>query len=379
MKTVCMIPARLGSKRVKNKNLRLINGKPLISYIIETVKQCACFDEIYLNSEAEIFGEIAEEYGINFYQRPEEFSTDSSTNDEFALEFMQNVPGDILIQVLPTSPLVSKEEIESFANKMLGEGYDSLISVEQKQIACVYGNEPVNFDKLKVNPPSQTMEPVLAYATVLMAWQYETFKNNMSTYGSAYHGGAGKTGYFGLRGLSTIDIDQEEDFILVENIILAQQHKGNSRIEYYGSSSTEHSEIDVPSILKKDGIVNNDLAGANQEIVNFYQIFKDNGTESSWSKRVVDTENNSATIIAQLPGEGNRFHYHPDWNEWWYIIDGEWEWDIEGEKKLVKKGDIVFMEKGRKHKITAAGKKMAIRLAVSRADVAHVYPQQDHG
>ena len=89
---------------------------------------------------------------------------------------------------------------------------------------------------------------------------------------------------------------------------------------------------------------------------------------------MIDTENNSATIIAQLPGEGNRLHYHPNWNEWWYIIDGEWEWEIEGKKKIIKKGDIVFMEKSKKHKITAVGNKIAIRLAVSRADVAHVYP-----
>jgi len=373
-----MIPARLGSKRVKNKNLRLINGKALISYIIETVKKCNCFDEIYLNSEAAVFGEIADHHGINFYQRPEEFSTDHSTNDEFALDFMKKVSGDILIQVLPTSPLISVEEIESFTQEMKREKYDTLISTEQKQIACVYENQPVNFDKLKVNPPSQTMEPVLSYATVLMAWQYDTFKKNMSTYGSAYHGSAGKTGYFSLRGLSTIDIDQEEDFVLVENIILSRQKRGSSRIEYYDSATTEHSEIDVPSILKKDGIINNDLASANQEIVNFYKIFEDNGTENSWSKRVIDTENNSATIIAQLPGEGNRFHYHPDWNVWGDFIDFEWGWVLEGEREFVIKGDVVFMEKGRKHKITAAGEKMAIRLAVSRADVEHVYPRRDH-
>lgn len=378
MKTVCMIPARLGSKRVKKKNLRLINGKPLISYVIETVKQCGCFDEIYLNSEATIFKEIADQYGISFYRRPDEYSTDQSTNDEFALDFMKNVSGDILIQVLPTSPLITAEEIEAFTKEMLQKKHDTLISVENKQIACVYNDEPINFDKLKVNPPSQTMNPVQAYATVLMGWQCDMFKKNMTTYGSAYHGGGGATGYFALQGLSTIDIDREEDFILVENIILSQQNGANSRIDYYKSSSTEHCEVDVPSILKKDGVVINDLSSANQEVVNFFDILKKNGTENSWSKRVIDTENNSATIIAQLPGEGNRFHYHPDWNEWWYILDGEWEWDIEGERRVVKMGDIVFMQKGRKHKITAVGNKPAIRLAISRADVAHVYPQQDH-
>ena len=50
-----MIPARLGSTRVKNKNLRLINNKPLISYVIETVKKTNIFDDIYLNSDSYIF------------------------------------------------------------------------------------------------------------------------------------------------------------------------------------------------------------------------------------------------------------------------------------------------------------------------------------
>ena len=54
MKIIAMIPARMGSKRVKNKNLRLINGKPLIQYVLDTVKNLTIFDEIYINSEHEI-------------------------------------------------------------------------------------------------------------------------------------------------------------------------------------------------------------------------------------------------------------------------------------------------------------------------------------
>ncbi len=78
------------------------------------------------------------------------------------------------------------------------------------------------------------------------------------------------------------------------------------------------------------------------------------------------------------PGEGNRLHYHYDWDEWWYIIEGEWEWLIEGVNKTIKQGEIVFIERNRKHKITAKGNKMAIRLAVSRYDVDHVYEETDY-
>ena len=146
-----------------------------------------------------------------------------------------------------------------------------------------------------------------------------------------------------------------------------------SALKLYGViEMKERVEDDVPAILKKDGVVNNKLFSANQEVVNLFEILK-NAPEPSWSYRVVDSDSNSATLICQNPGEGNREHWHPDWNEWWYIIDGEWEWLIEGTVKRIKKGDIVFIEKGKKHKITAVGDKPAIRLAVSRSDVEHVY------
>lgn len=135
-----------------------------------------------------------------------------------------------------------------------------------------------------------------------------------------------------------------------------------------------HSEADVPSILKIDGIIQSDFDHENQPIVNIEALVHSKNSELSWCHRLVNTENNSATLISQLPGEGNRSHYHPDWNEWWYIIEGEWIWEIEGVEHKVKKGDFVFIEKNKIHKITATGNKPAIRLAVSRADVAHVYP-----
>ena len=71
-KIIAMIPARLGSERIKKKNLRLINGKPLISYIVDVALKSEIFDEIYINSEAEIFSEIAASHGVKFYRRPEE-------------------------------------------------------------------------------------------------------------------------------------------------------------------------------------------------------------------------------------------------------------------------------------------------------------------
>jgi CMP-N-acetylneuraminic acid synthetase/quercetin dioxygenase-like cupin family protein len=374
MKIVAMIPARMGSKRVEKKNLRLINGKPLIEYILTTVSKLDIFDEVYVNSEDDVFSGIAEKYSMKFYKRPPHLSSDTATNDEFAYDFLKNVECDILIQILPTSPFLTEDEIRKFTSYMVESSLDTLISVEHKQIACVYENGPVNFDKLLVNPPSQTMTPVKAYATVLMGWRSEKYIQNMSEFGVSYHGGHGQTGYFKLEGLSTLDIDTVEDFNLVETIMLSgAAHARRKKPEYYSAEKKISEEVDVPTILAKDGVENNDLFDANKEVVNLKDLIAKMNNDVSWSKRIIDTENNSMTLISQMPGEGNRKHYHPEWNEWWYIVAGEWDWEIEGEIKKVKKDDIVFMEKNRVHKITASGNELAIRMAVSRSDVVHVY------
>jgi CMP-N-acetylneuraminic acid synthetase/quercetin dioxygenase-like cupin family protein len=376
MKIVAMIPARMGSKRIKAKNLRLLDGKPLIEYILNTVSRVNIFDEVYINSEDDIFAEIAAKYGAQFYKRPMEFASDTATNDDFGYDFVKNVECDLLIQILPTSPFVTAEEIEAFTQKMIDDSLDTLISVEHKQIACVYNGEAINYERLAVNPPSQTMTPVLAYATALMGWTSASFVKNYDSHGVAYHGGDGKTDYFELRGLSTVDIDREEDFRLAEAIVISQRTAVSSEPQYYESNGKERSEIDVPSILARDGVMVNDLFDANNEIVQLDTILESMPKDQSWSKRVIDNESNSMTIISQFPGEGNRKHHHPDWNEWWFIVEGEWEWEIEGEKKKIVQGDIVFMRKNRKHKITAAGNSRATRMAVSRSDVAHVYEEE---
>jgi CMP-N-acetylneuraminic acid synthetase len=236
MKIIAMIPARLGSQRVPMKNLRLIDGKPLIQYSIDAAKSAGCFDEIYINSEAEIFSEIATDAAILFYKRPENLASNTTINDEFTFDFMKSIKGDLLIQILPTSPLITPEEIRSFVIEMKEGNWDTLVSTIEHQIACVFDMNPINFSKLEPHVSSQDMKPVSSYATVLMGWKYTHYLQSMKTYGFAYHGSNGRTGYFKLSGLTSIDIDNEEDFELAEVAINLRnkKNKGNIKIpEYY--------------------------------------------------------------------------------------------------------------------------------------------------
>lgn len=235
LKIVAMVPARVGSKRVKSKNLRLLDGQPLISYVLSSIKKLSIFDEIYLNSDGRVFEEIAYDHGVSFYHRQEALADDQATNDAFAYDFLQSVECDYLIQILPTSPFLNTQEIENFVSEVIAKDLDGLISVVASQIACVYQGEPVNFSREMVNPPSQEMVPVFAYATALMGWRRETFMQNYENLGVAYHCPKGSVGYFELAGLAAIDIDNEEDFLLAEAIMRAQKSFSKGTPQYYQS------------------------------------------------------------------------------------------------------------------------------------------------
>ena len=179
MKIIAMIPARMGSQRVKQKNIRLLNGKPLISHIVDTAVKSGVFDEIYINSESDIFKETAEYYKIKFYKRPEHLSSNSATNDDFVLDFIKNVDGDLLVQLLCTSPFLSTDEIISFVQDIKDKKLDTLISVKNEQIECVFNGKPINFDEKGQTLPSQDLKPIQAYACGIMGWKYDSFFQNM--------------------------------------------------------------------------------------------------------------------------------------------------------------------------------------------------------
>ena len=136
---------------------------------------------------------------------------------------------------------------------------------------------------------------------------------------------------------------------------------------------TKEIDNDVYNILTKDGVKNIDFENENSLISDLNIIIDENKDLENWSKRLINTESNSATLICQQPGEGNRKHHHSNWNEWWYIIKGEWKFEIEDQIYRIKKGQLVLIKKNLKHKITAIGNETAIRLAVSRSDVDHIY------
>jgi CMP-N-acetylneuraminic acid synthetase/quercetin dioxygenase-like cupin family protein len=373
MKIICMIPARLNSSRIKQKNLRFLGEKPLVSHVIDTVVNSGLFSEVFLNSEADIFREIAMKHKINFFERDKGLAEGNVTNDLFMHDFLKRIDCDYVVQVNTTSPFITENDISSVINLLVNEGYDTVQSIKIEQIEGLFEEKPLNFIAKHKMPQSQDLKPIQLYSSGIMGFRRDRYLKNMIEFNSATYGPDGNIGYHIMTGYSKIDIDWEEDFNLAECIYKSLSDKSNGEPRYYCSDNSKIYDKNREQILVMDGVKRNNMHDFNKEVTHIPEIINRNSKSISWSHTLVDSPSNSATLIAQMPGEGNRLHYHPNWDEWWFIIEGEWEWTIENKIINVKKGDHVWIQRNKKHRIKAVGEKMAIRLAVSRHDVDHIY------
>jgi CMP-N-acetylneuraminic acid synthetase len=139
MKILAFIPARAGSKRIPNKNIKPLNGKPLIAYTIEAAKKSKHVNRIVVSTDSEEIAAVAKEYGAEVpFMRPAEISQADSTELEFfehALDwFLINegyVP-DLIVLLYPTSPFRKTESVDKAIEKMLTHPEaDSLRSVKK--------------------------------------------------------------------------------------------------------------------------------------------------------------------------------------------------------------------------------------------------------
>jgi len=137
------------------------------------------------------------------------------------------------------------------------------------------------------------------------------------------------------------------------------------------------SDDDVKRVLTDDGL-DPDSLDVFHKYENFITVSLDSLRKDlgmgAWAVRVAYNDRFGGVIIQQQPGEGNRKHYHPDADENWVIMDGEWEWWIEGSGTTsVKTGEIVVVPKGVWHHIKCVGTSPGVRYAITAPDVNHVY------
>ena len=217
-----MIPARIGSSRLKKKNLALLNGKPLISYSINAARESNVFSKIVLNADDQIFKKIAERYGVDFYLRPKLLGSSKTKSDEVVADFMRKFKGfDTLVWVNPIDPFTTAKEITEVIDFFQKEDLDSLITSEIKQVHARYKGKPLNYDEKEIFALTQDLNPIQLFNYSIMMWNYDSFIKDFESYGFAFF--SGNSDHIILSSRRTI-IKTKEDLIMAE-ILLGNEGK----------------------------------------------------------------------------------------------------------------------------------------------------------
>ena len=129
-RVLAVVPARGGSKRIKQKNLQDLGGIPLIAHTIIAAQKCAYIDKLLVSSDdAEILA-IAQRYGCVIDKRKNELATDEAHTIDVLRDVLNRYDNfDILVTLQPTSPLRTTENITEALDFYVEKNSDAVISV----------------------------------------------------------------------------------------------------------------------------------------------------------------------------------------------------------------------------------------------------------
>ena len=228
-KIIAMIPARSGSQRLKNKNLALLNSKPLIYYSINSAKKSKIFDKIIINSDSDIFLKIAKRYNIDFYKRPKKLGGSNIQSDDIVLDFILKNKCDILLWVNPIAPLQTSEDIINCVKYFKKKKLNTLITMVEKKVHYTFNKKPINYKLKGKFSRTQDLAPLQEMVYSIMMWKTKSFILSMKKNKSAIlHG---KIGYFNIPFSSSIIIKYKNDLLIAQNILKAKNIK-NYKVKY---------------------------------------------------------------------------------------------------------------------------------------------------
>ena len=375
MKVSALIPIALGSTRVKDKNLLLVDGEPLVNYVARAAKSANCFEDIYIYSEHEEFEKLAKINGVKFLKRDPEMGGSTckfcdfkrcQTHDHYLLGFASSVDSDFMVQLHSTSPLIEPETIKEFTRFLLDK--EVVVGLEGHQKESLLDRKAINFD-IHNKKPTQSLNPVESVCWAITGWNRKRYIENFNNHQPLTFND--KTSYYNIPTIEALDVDSQEELFIVEACLNHKKRIENVGAQYVNLNSLQDIQRDLWRLIKEDG--SPILYAKHNRRVARLDSLKELAGDTSNAFPVVWTDNDQVCFIQQKKGEGCRYHYHPTKDEWWVIFEGEFRYDIEGEESFIaKEGDIVYIEKGKAHKMTCVSD-IGVRLACGEFNFSHIY------
>lgn len=217
-----IIPLKGNSERVKDKNIRNLAGRPLFFHIISTLKIVEGVEKVIINTDSDLISSMAQsEFGdfVDISMRTDSLCGDFVSVNKiinYELDRLRDTNDQVYIQTHATNPLLSSITIDNalklFEKQYLEKSYDSMFSVTEYFSRFYTANGvPVNHDPNELIR-TQDLSPVLEENSNFYIFTKKSFKKNEKRI-------ADKPSLFHMKAIEALDIDTEDDWQLVENLI----------------------------------------------------------------------------------------------------------------------------------------------------------------
>jgi len=225
MKILYVIPARGGSKGIPHKNIKLLNGKPLIYYSIDVARQLTTDDHICVSTDDDEIINVVERYGLKVpFKRPDYLATDTATTNDVlihAINFYEETGDfyDVIVLLQPTSPLRNANHVKEALNQY-NDKFDMVASVKVSKSASVLcienkdGNIVSCFNQ--AGSRRQTLSSYYEYNGAVYVINIEQLKKK-----GMYCFNHNKK--YLMDEIYSVDIDTPFDWIIVETILKNKQ------------------------------------------------------------------------------------------------------------------------------------------------------------
>lgn len=230
-KNIAIITARSGSKGVPDKNIKDLNGKPLLAYSVEAALLSHCFDTVMVSTDSEKYRDIAQKFGAEVpFLRSAKTSTDEATSFDTVQEVLNEYEkrGQVfesfcLLQ--PTSPLRTADDIRSayeIYNNKASFAVVSVCEADHSPLWCGHlpeSGEFLNFVDMNNIKQRQASEKFYRLNGAIYIVNIERFKTDRFLYHE------GSFSYI-MPLIRSVDIDTELDFKFAEFLMKETEHNG---------------------------------------------------------------------------------------------------------------------------------------------------------
>jgi CMP-N-acetylneuraminic acid synthetase len=210
MKTIAVVPIKLTNERLPGKNIKLLGGRPLLQYILNTLTMTSSIDEIYVFCSDESIRNYLPQ-GVTFLKRNKDLDLPTSNFNQIFDSFMMEVHADIYVYAHATAPFLSTITIKDCIDKVRTAQYDSAYTASKIQDYLWSNGQPVNFDATNL-PRSQDLHAIYKETSGIYVFTKNVYLKT--------HRRIGENPY--IKEVSfkeTIDINTTEDFNLAQYLL----------------------------------------------------------------------------------------------------------------------------------------------------------------